>query len=314
MNSKIPELTSLQVNHKPVLLKEVFTLLKPVSGEFFVDGTLGMAGHAREALKKISPGGLFLGIERDKDSAERAESILRKEKQKEGVENIEIIVKVSNFTEIPEIIAQEEISRKPDCLLLDLGFSLNQVFSGKGFSYDQDEPLIMRYDGDVSKLTAARVVNEYDCKTISEILEKYGEERFAKRIAEGIVKKRKEKPLRTTKELAEAVRKAIPQNYPSKARPEARTFFALRNFINEETKDLEKIVDSIPDFMSQGGRAAVITFNSLEDKIVKETFKELSNSGNRLLTKKPITPTKEEIEENNKSRSAKLRVIKLDNR
>ncbi len=298
-------------NHKPVLLKEIFGTLEPRPGEFFVDGTLGLAGHAKVALEKISPGGMLLGIDRDEESAEKAKDILLDYEKEKEIEDVEIMVAVANFTELPEILSGLQISRKPDCLLLDLGFSSAQIFSGKGFSYDRDEPLIMRYDGDADKLTAARVVNEYDRRKISEILEKYGEERFARRIASGVVKKRKEKPLRTTGELAEAVRESLPKNYPFKIRPEARTFFALRNYINHETDDLKKIMDSVPNIITKGGRVAVITFNSLEDRTVKKSFKELSEKGARLLIKKPTSPSKEEIEENNRARSAKLRVIQI---
>lgn len=297
-------------NHKPVLLKETFDILDPKPKEFFVDGTLGLAGHAREALVRISPGGIFLGMDRDEESAGRAKDILvnyRDEKKLDA----EIIVAAGNFTEVPEIISGMMISRKPDCLLLDLGFSSAQVFSGKGFSYDRDEPLIMRYDGDVRALTAARVVNEYDKKKLSEILKDYGEERFSDRIAGGIVKKRKEKPIRTTGELAVAVKDSLPAKYPFKIRPEARTFLALRNFVNDEIGDLKRIMGLIPEIMAEGGRVAVITFNSLEDRIVKESFRELGRKGAVLLTKKPISPSMGELKENNRARSAKLRVIKI---
>jgi 16S rRNA (cytosine1402-N4)-methyltransferase len=265
-------------------------------------------------LEKIAPGGMFLGIDRDKDSTEKAKDILIDYKEKNGIKGVEIIIATANFTEIPEILFNLDISQKPDCFLLDLGFSSVQVFSGKGFSYDKDEPLIMRYDGDVSKLTAARVVNEYDYKKLSSLLKEYGEERFSQKIADGIVKRRKEKPIRTTKELSEIIKNSLPKNYLFKTRPEARTFFALRNYINKETESLEKILNLIPDIMADKGRAAIITFNSLEDKIVKEIFKELSKKTARLLTKKPISPTKEEIGKNNKSRSAKLRAIQIINK
>jgi 16S rRNA (cytosine1402-N4)-methyltransferase len=300
--------------HVPVLLKEVFEILKPVPGEFFIDGTLGLAGHAKVALKKINPEGIFLGIDRDISSIEKAKNIISEHKKEEGIKDVKVIIVSNNFTEIPDIIIRNNINRKADCLLLDLGFSSIQVFSGKGFSYDKDEPLIMRYDGDASKLTAARVVNEYDYKKLSNLLKEYGEERFSERIADGIVKKRKNKPIRTTKELSEIIKNSLPSSYLFKARPEARTFFALRNYINEETESLKKILNLIPDIMADKGRAAIITFNSLEDKIVKEIFKELSKKTARLLTKKPISPTKEEIVKNNKSRSAKLRAIQIINK
>ena len=298
-------------NHKPVLLKEVFEILKPQPGEFFVDGTLGLAGHATEALKRISPNGLFLGVDRDDQSAKKAEDILVNYTQENEIEKTEIVMIVANFVEVLEKMSKNWTFGKPNCFFLDLGFSSDQIFSGRGFSYDQDEPLIMRYDGDVRKLTAARVVNEYDRKKLSEILREYGEERFADRIADGIVKKRQKKPLRTTKELVEAIRESLPANYPPKKRPEARTFLALRNFINREPEDLKKAMGLIPQAVAKGGRVAVITFNSLEDRIVKKAFKKLSESGTRLLTKKPITPTRKEISQNNRARSAKLRAIQI---
>ena len=294
--------------HEPVLLKEVFEVLEPKSKDFFIDATLGMAGHAKKAVEKISPKGFLVGIDRDPDSLQKG-----KQKLIEHVEEENLKVNLSffqaNYTDLPKII--NEIGRKPDCILFDLGFSTFQVFSGKGFSYDQDEPLIMRYDGDVSKLTAARVLNEYDKKKLAQILKQYGEERFAERIADGISKERRKKSFRTTKDLVKAVRRSLPSNYPSKKRPEARVFLALRNFINHEPEDLKKMLDFLPDMLSKKGRVAIITFNSLEDRIVKKKFKSFSKKDSmELLTKKPIKPSKKEIEKNNYARSAKIRAIK----
>jgi 16S rRNA (cytosine1402-N4)-methyltransferase len=294
--------------HEPVLLKEVFEVLEPKSGDFFVDATLGMAGHAKKAVKKISPGGFFVGIDRDPDSFKKGKQKLAEYVKEENLE-VDLSFFQTNFTDLPQVI--KELERKPDCILFDLGFSTFQVFSGKGFSYDQDEPLIMRYDGDVSKLTAARVLNEYDKKKLAQILKQYGEERFAERIADGITKQRREESLRTTKDLVKAVRGSLPPNYPSKKRPEARVFLALRNFINHEPEDLKEMVEFLPDVLSKTGKAVIITFNSLEDRIVKKSFKSLSEKGRvELLTKKPIKPSKKEIEKNNYARSAKIRAIK----
>jgi 16S rRNA (cytosine1402-N4)-methyltransferase len=297
--------------HEPVLLKEVFNILKPVPGEFFVDGTLGMAGHAKIAIQKINPNGLFLGLDRDSKSLEEANKILKEYTEEEGIKT-KILLSNSNFNELPEVLANFKVERSPDCILLDLGFSSFQIFSERGFSYDHDEPLIMRYDGDVTALTAARVVNEYDIKKLTEILKIYGEERFSERIAGGIVQSRRKNSLRTTKELKEAVISSLPKNYPNKKRPEARTFLALRNYINHEPEDLKTALNYIPKILAKNGRAGIITFNSLEDKIVKKTFKDLEkNNLVEILTKKPIKPTQGEINKNKRSRSAKLRVIKL---
>ncbi len=294
--------------HEPVLLKEVFEVLQPEPKDFFIDATLGMAGHAKKAVEKLSPGGLFLGIDRDPDSFKKGKQKLVEYVKKENLE-VDLSFFQTNFTDLPQMI--EEVGRKPDCILFDLGFSTFQVFSGKGFSYDQDEPLIMRYDGDVSKLTAARVLNEYDKKKLTQILKQYGEERFAERIADGISKERRKKSFRTTKDLVKAVRKSLPPNYPDKKRPEARVFLALRNFINHEPEDLKKMVEFLPNILSKNGKAAIITFNSLEDRIVKKSFKSLSKDNKvELLTKKPIKPSKKEIDKNNYARSAKIRAIK----
>ncbi len=276
----------------------------------FVDGTLGAGGHAAAILEQISPDGMFLGIDWDKKAAEQAKKRLMLVIQEQRLK-VTLRIAAGNFGEIRDIVAQKA-GKRANALLLDLGFSSDQLVSGKGFSFNRDEPLIMRYDGNIAGLTAARVLGESNEHRLAAILEQYGEEKFAKRIAKGIVKARKVKPLRTTFELVDAIRTSLPHGYRPKLHSATRTFLALRLFVNEELKNLERALKSIPDVMARDGRMAIISFHSLEDRIVKQQFRELAkNNKVRLITKKPIVPTDDEIAGNPRSRSAKLRAIQL---
>lgn len=296
------------MDHKPVLLNEVIKTLDPRPGEFFVDGTLGEGGHALEIIKRIGRRGKFIGIDLDKESIERF-----KEKIDDISEKVKpkIILIQGNFADIKKFLKKKKLG-KINGLLLDLGFSSHQLESVQGLSFSRNKPLIMRYDKDFSGLTAARVVNEYDEKKLAEIFKRYGEEKFAKRIAQGIAKERRKKPIRTAFDLVEIVKKYTPARYPRRIHPATRVFLALRMFVNKELDNLEKVLSSVPDITKKNARIAVISFNSLEDRIVKTYFKNFYKEGKaEILTKKPITPSKREILENPRSRSAKLRVIKI---
>ena len=298
------------LKHIPVLLKEIIEVLDPHPGEFFIDGTLGGAGHTKEIIKKISPGGKLLAIDWDGDTAANGEKTLKEIIKKKSLK-VETLTINENFANLKEILKRKKLP-KADGLILDLGLSTIELESGKGFSFRKDEPLIMRYDGNVSALTAVRVLSEFDRNQLAEIIKTFGEERFAKRIAERIVEKRKKKPIRTTFELVEAIKDALPRGYRSKIHPATRTFLALRIFINEELGNLKAILNDLPQIVINGGRVAIISFHSLEDRPVKHHFRELVKEGRaELINKKPIIPSEEEIKNNPRSRSAKLRAIRV---
>ncbi|NPB08062.1 MAG: 16S rRNA (cytosine(1402)-N(4))-methyltransferase RsmH [Aquificae bacterium] len=289
----------MEVLHRPVLLKESVDLLTGNGGRVYVDCTLGLGGHAREILSRRED--IFLiGIDRDEEALDLARENL---KEYEG----RFSLYKANFADI-DLVLREEGLEAVDGFLFDLGVSMYQLKSRRGFSFQVDAPLDMRMDRDQS-LTAYRVVNEYSEKKLSEIIRKYGEERFARKIAREIVKRRKEKPIETTSELAEIVASAVPPSYRyGRIHPATRTFQAIRIEVNKELENLEKALGKTPSLLNPGGRLVVISFHSLEDRIVKRFMKEKEREGVfRILTKKPITPSEEEVRENPASRSARLR-------
>jgi len=290
--------------HKPVLLKEIIENLNPQPKEFFIDGTMDGGGLAKAIIEKIKPGGIFLGIEWDN-------SLFKKiTKNFSASDDIKIILKNKNYAEIKEILKTEKLPLA-DGLILDLGFSNWHIEkSKKGFSFQKDEPLIMVYNTKENKNSAFEVVNYFPPNKIAEILKNFGEEKNAWKIALAIQNARKSKKIKTTKELTNIIEKTIPKK--TKIHPATKTFQALRIYVNQELENLEKILKTIPVIMKKGGRVGIISFHSLEDKLVKKYFKNLVKEGKAvLLNKKVIRPTKEEIKNNPKSRSAKLRIIKI---
>ncbi|MDO8556914.1 MAG: 16S rRNA (cytosine(1402)-N(4))-methyltransferase RsmH [Candidatus Jorgensenbacteria bacterium] len=288
-------------NHIPVLLHEVMRVLNPIPGEFFVDGTAGGGGHATEILKRVSPRGTLIGIDVDQNAVASL-------KEKFAVApNIKLIH--ASYDEIPEILKRERL-QKIDGLLLDLGFSSMHVDDAeRGFSFKYDGPLDMRYDASTG-ISAAEIVNSLPERRIAEILRVFGEERFADQIAHGIVVERKRKRITRTLELADIVRRAV--FVRGRTDPATRTFQALRIFVNSEFEHLERLLGAIPEITKSGGRVAIISFHSLEDRIVKNAFRDLAKAGKaEFITKKPIVPSLAERRENPRSRSAKLRAIKI---
>jgi len=295
--------------HVPVLLKEAIEILDPKPDEFFIDGTIGDAGHSIEILEKIGSGGKLLGIDWDKETIGR----LRNEKF-ESFKNV--ILVNDSYANLPEIFREKNF-KKADGLILDLGFSSTLLeTSGRGFSFrnssDGGEPLDMRYSEEI-KLTAADVVNRFKEKDLAEIIFQYGEERFSRRIAKAIIEGRKRKPIKTTSDLVEIIGRAVPRNYEHhRIHPATRTFQALRIYVNQELKNLSKVLNNLDFILKTKGRLCVISFHSLEDRIVKQTFKELEKEKRiKILTKKPIRASEEEIKNNPRSRSAKLRAIEI---
>ena len=282
--------------HIPVLLNELIEYLDPKSGAKIIDGTFGLGGHSKAVVQKIMPGGRILGIERD------LEMIWDTGKLPEGIELIH-----GNFHHLKDIAAANNML-DVDGVILDLGFSSFHVDrSGRGFSFRFNEKLDMRYDTHDDDLTAEFIVNKYGEQELAEILKEYGEERFARRIAKNIVEERKKKPVRTTFNLIKIIEKSVPFWY-KKGRTHFATkiFQALRIEVNDELHGLEEGLNQILDILKSGGRAVVISFHSLEDRIVKNFFKD---SVFEKLTKKPIRPSEEEIKNNPRARSAKLRAV-----
>lgn len=305
----------MEFKHVSVLLDECIESLNIREDKTYVDCTLGGTGHTQEILKKLK-GGKLIGIDQDTDALKNAEILLK------DYENV--ILVHQNFENIKEIII-ENAPAGVDGILMDLGVSSYQLDEGeRGFSYMKDAPLDMRMNRD-EDLSAYDVVNKYPEEEIYRIIRDYGEEKWAKRVAGFIRKARDEKPIETTLELVDEIKAAI----PAKARregphPAKRTFQAIRIEVNRELSILRQTILDAVDGLNPGGRLAIITFHSLEDRIVKTTYKELQNPCNcpknmpcicgkvatvKILTNKPILPTDEEIEINPRSRSAKLRVL-----
>jgi 16S rRNA (cytosine1402-N4)-methyltransferase len=298
-NFQIPNKMKYERVHEPVLLKEVIEYLNVGKNKNYVDCTIGEGGHAIEILKRNGPKGKVLGIEIDPE--------LYKKLKEEKLERL--ILVNDSYSNLKEIVEREGF-KEIHGILFDLGISSWHIEkSGRGFSFLRDESLIMRYDRR-EKLTAERIVNEWPEKEIERILREFGKERFAKRIAREIAKVRKTKPIKTTFQLVEVIKKAVPSFYQHKRIHFAtKTFQALRIAVNNELENLKAALPQAIDVLEKEGRLVVISFHSLEDRIVKNFLKEKEREGKiKILTKKPIRPSKEEIIKNPRSRSAKLRV------
>jgi 16S rRNA (cytosine1402-N4)-methyltransferase len=271
--------------HIPVLLNEVITVLDPQPGEFFIDATYGAGGHARAIREKISPKGNLLGIDWERTG--------------------------DNYADLPEILKKKKLP-KADGLLIDLGFSSDQLATGgKGFSFLVDEPLLMTYS-EIEK-PVAQIIRELKEAELTTVIKQYGEERYARRIAVAIKAAGKKKIITTSKQLAMVVAAAVPRNYEQgRIHPATRTFQALRIYANRELENLETILKSIFEIVGLGGRVAIISFHSIEDRIVKNYFRDYARAGKvELITKKPVQATETEVKNNPRSRSAKLRAAKV---
>lgn len=305
----------MEFNHIPVLLNETIENLNIKEDGIYVDGTMGGASHSREIAKRLTRGRL-IAIDQDIDAIKKGTEVLK------NFEDRVTIVK-SNFSNLDQVLDDLGIE-KIDGLLLDLGVSSYQLDQGeRGFSYHQDFPLDMRMDQS-QDLSARDVVNEYSKEDLERIILTYGEERWAKRIAEFIVAERKVKPIESTFDLLKVIKKAIPKAQRMDKHPGMKTFQAIRIEVNNELNIIDKTIDMGIKRMNPKGRMCIITFHSLEDRIVKNAFRyqELDCicdprapictcdkvSTIKVLSRKPILPTKEEIERNPRSRSAKLRV------
>ncbi len=306
--------------HKPVLLEECIESLNIKPDGIYVDGTLGGAGHSAEIYKRLGAKGLLMGMDQDAFALETSEQRLKSLQGQAAV-----ILENSNFENIGEACRKNGID-KVDGILLDIGVSSHQLDEAeRGFSYQHDAPLDMRMDRR-RQLDAGIIVNEYPENEIRDIIRDYGEENWAARIAAFIVKARKEKRIDTTYELVDVIKAAIPSGARREGpHPAKRTFQAIRIAVNDELGVLKRVIDEGISILKPGGRMCIITFHSLEDRIVKNEFAKWvkpctcppefpvcvcgKKPEAKSISRKPITPSERELEENPRSRSAKLRVI-----
>jgi len=301
-----------------VLLEECIENLKIKEDGIYVDGTLGGAGHSSEIIKHLGENGLLIGIDQDENAIKAAS-----EKLSPMMDRVKLVR--DNFSNLSHVLEELEIEQF-DGLLLDLGVSSHQLDEAeRGFSYMNDAPLDMRMDNR-NPLTARDVVNSYSQKDLEDIIKSYGEDNWAKRIAQFIVEFRKEEEIVTTHQLVDIIKKAVPKGARIDGpHPAKRTFQAIRIEVNGELDIIKNTIEAAVQKLNIGGRVCIITFHSLEDRIVKNVFKSLNNPCTcpiefpmcqcnkkpmvKIITRKPILPTDEELEVNPRSRSAKLRVI-----
>ncbi len=305
--------------HKPVLLNEVINILNPQLGEFFVDGTFGGGGHAKAILEKIGENGKLLGIDWNKGAIESGRFQVSSLKFKN------ILLIQDNFANLPEILQKNSlfstevgiptaVGTKADGLLLDLGISSDELEnSGRGFSFRKDEPLLMTYND--NEIPVKDLLRQLSKEELTKIIKNYGEENWAIKIAEAIKNRPRKKSIETSRELAELISETLPRNYErGRIHPATRTFMALRIYANKELENLENVLKNIDKILKNKGRIAIISFHSLEDRIVKNYFRNMAKENLlEIITKKPIVASREEILENPRSRSAKLRGAIYDN-
>ena len=306
----------MKFEHKPVLLQECIEGLQIKSNGIYVDGTMGGAGHSIEIVKRLSSEGKLIGIDRDEEALNASKARLSEYKNVTYVHD--------NHDNIKEILQKLGI-HQVDGILLDLGVSSYQLDErNRGFSYLGENELDMRMDKS-QELTAKKVVNYYSEKELANIIYEYGEERFSRQIAKNICNYRKEKTINTTKELVDIIEKSIPKSKQHDGHPAKRTFQAIRIEVNNEIKPLYNTVKDCIDCLKPQGRLCIITFHSLEDRAVKNAYIEAkgkctcppdlpycvcgAKTLGKMITKKPIIATKEEQEENSRSKSAKLRIF-----
>lgn len=282
--------------HVPVLAQEVLEWLRPAGGQTFVDGTLGGGGHTRLLAEAVGSGGLILALDRDAAAVERAAAELR---------GLPVRAVHANYSDLPEVLAQLNVNAV-DGILLDLGLSSDQLADpARGFSFQSTGPLDLRFDSTRGE-PAWKLVERLSAEHLADLIYRYGEERYSRRIARHIVEARRAETIRTAAGLARLVRESVPRSRDERIDPATRTFQALRIAVNDELKWLEVGLRRLPDCLREGGRMAVISFHSLEDRLVKESFR--GDARLTVVTRRPVRPTEREIAANPRSRSAKLRV------
>ena len=299
----IPNIPFIDVHpyHEPVLKDEILKLLELKPGESVIDGTVGDGGHAEMILEITAPDGRLVGVDLNPEAIKTARARLARFGKR-----VELIR--GSFRDL-KIHAQRFPA--PRALLLDLGLRTFELeSSGRGFTFQKDEPLLMRFAGE-GELTAATLVNSWQKNDLERIIREYGEERYSLRIAEAIVTARRKKRILTTSQLADIVAAAVPKGYEhGRIHPATRTFQAIRIAVNDELDALREVVPQALELLAPSGRLAIISFHSLEDRIVKRAFRQAQDNGRGIIiTKKPVVPSETEVNKNPKSRSAKLRVF-----
>jgi 16S rRNA (cytosine1402-N4)-methyltransferase len=293
--------------HDPVLLHETLEALNPAPGKTIVDCTLGRGGHAAAISARLGPDGLLLALDADPRNLEFA----RQRLSSASGSLCPVRFFHANFSQLSEVLSAAKVTAV-DGILADLGISTNQLFESQyGMSFSQPMPLDMRIDSD-NPTTAADVVNKMKEEELANVLYLLAQERYSRRIARKIVEARRGSPIMTTDRLAGLVRSAIPfrGGAPERIDPATRTFLALRMLVNREMENLAALLEQSPKLLTRGGRLAVISFQSTEDRLVKQTFRQAEQAGLlQILTKKPRTPTQAELDANPRSRSAKLRAV-----
>ena len=308
----------MEFKHKSVLLEETIDNLNIKPDGIYVDGTLGGAGHSYQIAKRLTGGGRLIGIDQDADAIAAAT-----ERLKEFEERVTIVR--NNYCNMDKVLDELGID-KVDGILLDIGVSSYQLDEAeRGFTYKQDAPLDMRMD-QRQEMTAKDIVNGYSEEDLYRIIRDYGEDKFAKNIAKHIVQARQIKPVETTFELDEIIKAAIPMKFRATGgHPAKKTFQAIRIELNRELEVLDESIDAMTDLLNDNGRLCIITFHSLEDRIVKTRFRKNENPctcppdfpvcvcgkkpKGKVITRKPIVPDEEELEENKRAKSSKLRVF-----
>lgn len=302
--------------HKPVLVRETLTLLDPRESGVFVDATLGGGGHAVEILERVGPDGVLIGIDRDPDAIEYARERLKNYSER-------VILVQGNYQDIGKILTSIGIT-EIDGAIFDLGVSSHQLDADRGFTFQRDEELDMRMNPEEITLSARDIVNTYNEFDLADVIWKYGEERYSRRIARAIISRREIEPITRTKELAEIVWNAVPAQYRhGEIHPATRSFQAIRIRVNRELEAIEKAIPAAINMLKTGGKICVISFHSLEDRIIKNLFRKFSGRCEcsprmpecrcgavdilKVLTNKPVIAGEDEVRENPRSRSAKLR-------
>jgi 16S rRNA (cytosine1402-N4)-methyltransferase len=305
-NDHMTDSTS-KTQHIPVLLEETIEGLDLAPGKVVVDGTLGGGGHAVAIARKVGSSGLVIGTDRDPSALERLDRRIA-----ELGEPLNLKTYFANYCDFDDALERAGVERV-DGFLLDLGLSSDQLADrSRGFSFDSDGELDLRYDTTEGEPTY-KLLNRWKEEKIADVIFKYGEDRLSRRIARAVVERRRQEPIRYARELAEICRRCDPTPPWSKKRidPATRTFQALRIVVNDELGSLETFLKKFTESLKVGGRVAIISFHSLEDRIVKNAFRD--SEGLRILTKKPIVATDEEVERNPRARSAKLRIAERIN-
>jgi len=281
--------------HIPVMVKEVIQLLNPYGG-IYVDATLGCGGHSLAILKRLSPDGILIGIDRDESAISYANRIL---------DDSRVILRKASFSHLKEVLSELNIE-KIDGVIFDLGISMLQLKDfERGFSFHSEERLDMRMD-QTEPLTAWDVVNKYPEQKLTQIFRDYGDEPFARRIAREIIRQRGKKTIDTCKELADLVKRTVPRH--GRLHPATQIFQAIRIEVNKEFEELREGLLQAVELLNSGGRICVISYHSGEDRVVKNFFREEEQKGHlRILTKKPLLPSLEEVTKNPSARSARLR-------